>query len=156
MQCKIKCCIIMNPIWYIGSCTPLWGNFIDLKMKTGSSIFCSEMKSFAAILVGLIQYIEIPLGAAFFFGFLFWILWTLTTRLNSRAAIVSKENRYHFFGSHIERSNASQSSFNIWIRKQKDARSSLYFEISGEFTLHNAIFTGACNARKCNVKSRGF
>ncbi len=39
----------------------------DLKIKTGSSICCSEMKSFAAILVGQIHYIENPLGAAFFF-----------------------------------------------------------------------------------------
>ncbi len=39
----------------------------DLKIKTGSSIYRSEMKSFAAILVGPIQYIEISLGAAFSF-----------------------------------------------------------------------------------------
>ncbi len=39
----------------------------DLKIKTGSSICYSEMKSMAAILAGLIQYMEIPLGAAFFY-----------------------------------------------------------------------------------------
>ncbi len=35
--------------------------------KTGSSICRSELKSFAAILVGPIRYIEIQLGTAFFF-----------------------------------------------------------------------------------------
>ncbi len=37
----------------------------ELKIKSGSSIFGSEMKSLVAILVVPIKYIEIPLGAAF-------------------------------------------------------------------------------------------
>ncbi len=42
--------------------------FIDLKIKTGSSICRSQMKSLAAILEGPIQYIEITLvGSAFFY-----------------------------------------------------------------------------------------
>ncbi len=39
----------------------------DLKIKTGSSICRTKMKSFAAILGGPIQYIEITLGSALFF-----------------------------------------------------------------------------------------
>ena len=39
--------------------------YTGLKIKTGSSKSCSEMKSLAAILVGPIQYIEIPLRTAF-------------------------------------------------------------------------------------------
>ncbi len=38
-----------------------------ISKKTGSIIFCSGMKSSAAILVGPIQYTKIPQGAAFFF-----------------------------------------------------------------------------------------
>ncbi len=38
----------------------------DLKIKTESSICRSDMKSFANILVGPIQCIEISLGATFF------------------------------------------------------------------------------------------
>ena len=46
----------------------VWGyGFTDLKINTGSSISRSEMKSLVAIFVGPIQYIEIPLGAAFCF-----------------------------------------------------------------------------------------
>ncbi len=43
------------------------GFITDLKIKTGSSICRSEMKSLAAILVSPIQCIEILLGAAYFF-----------------------------------------------------------------------------------------
>ncbi len=53
-----------NSLWY-----GLWLHMYttDLKIETGSSIYRSETKSLAAILVGLIQYIEISLGAAFSF-----------------------------------------------------------------------------------------
>ncbi len=43
----------------------------DVNIQTGSSIWRSEMKSLAAILVSQIQYIEFPLGAAFFLLFFF-------------------------------------------------------------------------------------
>ncbi len=45
--------------------------------------FVLRLKSFAAILVGPIQYIEIPLGAAFFF----YNCWNV---MNAHAAIVIK------------------------------------------------------------------
>ncbi len=39
----------------------------DVNIQTGSSIWRSEMKSLAVILVSQIQYIEFPIGVAFFF-----------------------------------------------------------------------------------------
>ena len=51
----------------LSMCVITLGNeIIDLEVKTGSSIRRSEMKSLAAMLEGPIQYIEIPLGCAFF------------------------------------------------------------------------------------------
>ncbi len=68
------------------------------------------MKSFAAILVGPIQYIEIPLGTAFFFDDFRNVL-IEGIILNNRAVIVDKESSQNdFFGSHIERPNVIPSN----------------------------------------------
>ncbi len=81
-------------------------NSQTLVSKTGSSICRSEMKSFAAILIGPIQYIEISQGTAFFLD----EGWNVINAQGDTQLSCSKESsHYDFSGSHIGRPNANPS-----------------------------------------------
>ena len=106
----------------------------DLKIKTGSSICRSQIKSLAAILGGPIQYIETDLHWGVLFSLMiFGMLWMISKRLNNRAAIVKKNtgniiSLAAMLGGQV---NFEAIGFKIWIKEQQNAQSSLNFEISG-------------------------
>ncbi len=92
-----------------------------LRLGTGSSISLSKMKPSAAIMVGLIHYIETPLGTAFSLMIVGIICVMNAQHENDRAAIVSKESsQYDFCSSPIGQRQGQVIGFNIWVQRQQD------------------------------------
>ncbi len=83
-------------------------------------------------MAGLLKYIEIPLRAAFFFDG----CWMFSRRGKNLQLLLVKHQVNIISAAVIlgGRKQAEAISFNIWPKKQQNARSSLYFEISVEIS----------------------